>query len=247
MLLAATCLLVQEPTSAAVAGGVTKVRASARKIYGELFANAQYRLTVLGYVAQTFALGGFTAWAAPLFERRLCLPLATGNQRFGYVTVITGLVGTAVGGALPDRIGGSDRTRAALAVCGWSSFVAAPLAFAVLFMPDATWAFVAMGVCELAIFASVAPTNSAVLSSVPIALRANAMAASIFAIHLFGDLISSPIIGSVSDAYHDSKDACSGGAGLRAGMLLLPVALALSAAFWIMGSRTPAATTQSPR
>jgi MFS family permease len=76
-----------------------------------------------------------------------------------------------------------------------------------------------------------------VLLSVPARMRANAMAASIFMIHLLGDLISPPAIGAISDRFHDGHAICSGGRGLRIGMFLLPAALALSAIAWHRGVR----------
>ena len=77
-----------------------------------------------------------------------------------------------------------------------------------------------------------APTNAVVMRTVPMHLRAQAMAASIFAIHLMGDLLSPPLIGSVADALHDSRLPGSGGRGLQFGMYLLPLAMVISAGFW---------------
>jgi hypothetical protein len=66
------------------------------------------------------------------------------------------------------------------------------------------------------------------------------MAASIFAIHLLGDLISPPMIGGLSDALHDSHAFCSGARGLQLGMYLLPAAVAISGVFWWLASSRPA-------
>jgi Na+/melibiose symporter-like transporter len=52
------------------------------------------------------------------------------------------------------------------------------------------------------------------------------MAMSIFAIHLFGDMISPPLVGAMSDAWT-----------LRAGMFVLPAALVIAAFAWLRGSR----------
>jgi MFS transporter, Spinster family, sphingosine-1-phosphate transporter len=199
-----------------------------------------YRTSVLGYVAQTFALGGFTAWAAPFLYRKLCLELAVANFRFGLITVITGLAGTALGGFLADRWPGKDRVQAGLHVCAWSSIVAAPVALAAVFAGSAAAFLAALAICELAIFASVAPINAAVMRTVPTHLRARAMAASIFAIHLFGDLISPPVIGGLSDHFGDDHAFCSGARGLQLGMYLLPAAIAVSALFWWRASSRPA-------
>ena len=101
---------------------------------------------------------------------------------------------------------------------------------------------VVLGVTELAIFASTSPTNAAVLGAVPVAMRANAMAASIFAIHLLGDLLSPNAVGAVSDAFHDAQGECTGARGLVIGMYLLPAALALSALAWFRGAAAPRVT-----
>jgi MFS family permease len=233
VLLALVTLLIREPARVAGAGAA----ATSRAAYAELWRSRAYVLTVAGYVAQTFALGGFTAWAAHYLYRKMCLDLHEADRLFGTVTVVTGLAGTALGGWLTDRWPGADRAAAYLRVCAWSSIVAAPFALASLMVSSSWGFFVALGLCELAVFASVAPTNAAILETVPGEVRATAMAASIFAIHLFGDLISPPLIGRVTDAYGDVAAQCSGGRGLTIGMYLLPAALAVSAVAWWIGSR----------
>jgi hypothetical protein len=104
-------------------------------------------------------------------------------------------------------------------------------------MPSPVTFFIAIGFCELALFASVSPINAAVMLSVPAAVRANAMAFSIFAIHLLGDMISPWLIGKTSKSFGDATTHCSGGRGLQIGMYLLPLALAVSAFFWARGAR----------
>jgi MFS family permease len=241
LLLAAVTLLIREPARALAD---TTRRAAAAGVYVDLFRNKQYRYTVLGYVAQTFALGGFSEWAAPLLSRseRLCFPLGRANIVFGAITAATGLVGTAVGGIVADRVPGQDRTRVSLRVCAWSSAIATPLAVASLLAGDKVAFCVLLGLAELVIFTSTSPTNAAILASVPPVTRTAAMAASIFMIHLLGDLVSPPAIGAVSDALHDPQAPCSGAQGLITGMYLLPAALALSAAFWFRGAASPRIT-----
>src|SRR5262249_17935592 len=91
--------------------------------------------------------------------------------------------------------------------------------------------FGAIVVAEFAIFLSTSPINVVILQSVPETLRVSAMALSIFAIHLFGDLISSSLIGWISDSSF-----------LQNVMFVLPAALALGTAAWWRGSaRRPSA------
>jgi MFS family permease len=240
LILAAVTLLIREPTRAVSVAAEASL--STRAVYRELCRNPRYVATVAGYVAQTFAVGGFAAWAAPFLERRLCLHHDIGSIYFGLILVVTGIVGTAVGGWLADRVKGDDRLKAGLRVCAWSAVVAAPLAAMALLAPSPALFLVMLGLSQLAIFASTSPTNVAILSSVPTSLRANAMAASIFAIHLFGDMVSPTLIGVVADRFGDSPAPCSGGHGLTVGMSMLPAALALTAVFWFRGARR-----QSPR
>lgn len=246
VLLALLMLLVVEParaktpsaaSAARVEGGAGgKENGAAASPYRTLLREPAYRYAVAGYIAQTFALGGFTFWAPAYLYRKLCMQLKDADFWFGVVAVVTGFAGTALGGWLAGRMKG-DPVAVALRVCTWSSVVAAPFALVTLLMPSPVAFFVAIGICELALFASVSPINGAVMLSVPAAVRANAMAFSIFAIHLLGDMISPWLIGKISKHVGDATTQCSGGRGLQLGMYLLPAALGLSALFWARGAR----------
>ena len=84
--------------------------------------------------------------------------------------------------------------------------------------------------CLLAIsmfllFLPTGPINTLILESVPVNLRASAMALSIFMIHFFGDMWSPEIVGRLADAWgHD----------LRKGVLILPVVLLLGGGLWMV-------------
>ena len=193
-----------------------------------LFAIPLYRDTVIGYTAQTFALGGFAAWAPKYLYRTLGLDLQTADYWFGLILVVTGLFATFVGGQLGDRWPGADRARANLRVCAISTLVSVPCAALCLLASSPIGFFAAIAAAEFAIFLSTSPINAVILGSVPTELRASAMAASIFAIHLLGDMISPPMIGIISD-----------GSSLRSAMTVLPVALAIAALVWWRQSGQP--------
>lgn len=184
-----------------------------------------YRSAVIGYTAYTFALGGFAAWAPKYLYSQLGMELRSADFWFGAVLVVAGLIATAAGGWLGDRWPGPDRVRANLRLCAVSSVVAVPFAAACLLATTPTTFFISIFATELCLFLATAPINLALLQSVPEGLRATAMAASIFVIHLLGDFISPPMIGAISDA-----------SSLRAGMWILPVAIAIGAAAWWLGS-----------
>jgi sugar phosphate permease len=190
---------------------------------------------VVGFVAQTFALGGFSQWAPKLLNQKFQIELHQADFFFGVLLVVTGFVGTFVGGWWADRAPGEDRTAVAMRVCARSTAVAVPAALLALLAPASMpWLFfLAMGLAQLGIFVSMSPFNAVVLGAVPQETRATAMAASIFAGHMFGDLISMPLVGYLSDGM---------GGNLSGAMLILPVALLLNAVAWFVGERRPAFT-----
>ena len=81
--------------------------------------------------------------------------------------------------------------------------------------------FVFAFVAEIGLFLSTSPVNAIGLRGVPPELRASAMAAMIFAIHLLGDLWSPFALGILND-HIDSTIA----------MMALPITFALSAYTW---------------
>ena len=194
-----------------------------------------YRSAVVGYTAYTFALGGFAAWAPKYLYQHLGMDLAKADFLFGAVLCVAGLLATAIGGWLGDRWPGADRARANLQLCALASFVAVPCAVACFLANTPTIFFLAIFAAELCLFLATAPINVAILHSVPEGLRASAMAASIFVIHLLGDFISPPLIGAISDA-----------TTLRTGMWVLPVAIGVGAIAWWLGSAGGRELARSP-
>ncbi len=106
-------------------------------------------------------------------------------------------------------------------VCALAAGLGAPLAAAAILAPSAGGFFAAVFPCEIALFLLSGPVNVAILRSVPVELRASAMALSIFAIHMLGDLWSPPLIGIVADH-----------APIEWAMLGAPVAFAIAAIVW---------------
>jgi hypothetical protein len=153
------------------------------------------------------------------------MDLKEADYWFGLILVVTGLLATFVGAQLGDRYPGEDRARANLRVCAISLFVSVPFSIVCLVAGSPLGFFLSIAAAEFAIFLSTSPINVVILQGVPAELRASAMALSIFAIHLFGDLISPPLIGMISDA-----------SSLRTAMFVNPVALLVGAIAWWRGS-----------
>lgn len=120
-----------------------------------------------------------------------------------------------------ERDEGRARLGGILRICAIGSAVGAPLAAASFLSPSAGTFFALVFVAIAALFLCTSPINAAVLQSVPPELRASAMALSIFAIHVFGDLWSPPLVGLLADH-----------APIALAMMTLPLAIGVSAAIW---------------
>jgi MFS family permease len=203
----------------AVAGRALPTRGVAGA-YRDLLRNEPYLLTVLGYAAYTFALGGMAFWMPAFLERVRGLPRADATVVFGAIVVATGFLGTFAGGWIGDRL--LRRTEQAyLWTSGVATLLAAPCALLVFASSSRAVYVPALAVAEVLLFASTGPINSAIVNAVAPSERATATALSILAIHLLGDVPSPPLIGAVSDA-----------TSLGRAVLVVPVAILLSGAIW---------------
>jgi hypothetical protein len=139
----------------------------------------------------------------------------TANRWFGIVLLAAGAIGTFVGGRwmdlrlrrLPpaptdapfDAPAHKAAVNAMLWVCAIGMAIATPLTVACFLMPTATGFFVVSFFAEVGLFLSTSPIAAACLRAVPEERRASGVAASIFAIHLLGDLWSTALLGLLQD------------------------------------------------
>jgi MFS transporter, Spinster family, sphingosine-1-phosphate transporter len=196
-----------------------------RAAYARLLRNRAYRLTVLGYAAYTFALGGLAFWAPAFLERVRGMSKADATVQFGAIVVVTGFVGTFAGGWAGDFFLKRSE-HAYLWVSGWATVAAAPAALVAFASSSRPVYLSAIVVTELLLFASTGPINSAIVNLVAPTERATAVALSILGIHLLGDVPSPPLIGAVSDA-----------TSLGTAFLIFPAVIALAGAIWLYAAR----------
>jgi MFS transporter, Spinster family, sphingosine-1-phosphate transporter len=182
--------------------------------------NFSYAGTVFGYAAYTFAVSGLAFWMPAYLESVRGIELSRANFLVGSVTVVAGLGGTAVGGYLGDILAARMKY-GQLWLCGLSSLAGIVPTWLALTMPTAPAYVVWLFIAEFFLFLSTGPVNVVIVSVVPVAARAMAMAVSIFVIHLLGDAISPPIIGALAD--HVS---------LSRAILIVPAVVALSGMLW---------------
>ncbi len=192
-----------------------------------LLTNRSFLLTVLGFSAMTFALGGMAYWMPTFLARVRGLALDEANTIFGIVTVASGLLGTFLGGWLGDRLL-KKTDQAYLLVSGIGMLLAVPAVYIGITATDRSVYLPALFVAEVLVFLNTGPANAVLVSVVPPEIRATALALSIFAMHLLGDVPSPILIGVVSERT----------GSLETALLLTSVAMALSGVFYLMGCRT---------
>jgi MFS family permease len=233
LLLAALCLLLRDPprgvqdTDAAPSAPASLPK-DTWAAYGRLIRNKPYALTILGYAAYTFAVGGLAVWMPAFLERARGIPRSEATVSFGAIVVITGFIGTFVGGWLGDYCAKYSR-RAYLWLSAIATVVAAPFVWMALTTNSHTVYLVCMVWAQLCLFLSTGPINAAIINLVSATERATAIALGVFAIHLLGDALSPPLIGALSDRF-----------SLAQAVKIVPIAVVIGGCLWGWAARAQA-------
>jgi MFS family permease len=196
----------------------------ARATYLRLIGNRPYILTVLGYAAYTFALGGLAFWMPAFLERIRGMTRHEATVTFGAITLVTGFVGTFIGGWLGDLF--LKRTKQSyLWVSGIATLLAAPATYVCLTNPNRSIYLPAIVVAEVLVFMCTGPVNSAIVNAVAPGERATAVGLSVFVMHCLGDIPSPPLIGHLSDA-----------STLERAFLVVPAAIFVAGVIWMIAA-----------
>jgi MFS transporter, Spinster family, sphingosine-1-phosphate transporter len=243
LLLAALCLLLRDPPRGAQDGAgpaatgpntLSNVRKDTWAAYGRLVHNKPYVLTILGYAAYTFAVGGLAVWMPAFLERVRGIPRSEATVSFGAIVVITGFIGTFVGGWLGDYCAKYSR-QAYLWLSAIATLIAAPFAWMALTTESHTLYLTCMVTAQLCLFLSTGPINAAIINLVLATERATAIALGVFAIHLFGDALSPPLIGALSDHF-----------SLAQAVKIVPVAVLIGAGIWAWAAHAQSLSGEAP-
>jgi MFS transporter, Spinster family, sphingosine-1-phosphate transporter len=207
---------------------------NAVSVYLNLLRRPPYLLTVLGYAAYTFALGGLAVWMPNFLERVRHVPVVQATTSFGGIVVVTGFLGTFLGGWLGDYWQKRSR-QAYLWMSGWITLIAAPCALVALSAAAPSVYYPAIVAAETLLFMSTGPVNSAIANIVSPVERASAFALSMFTIHLLGDVPSPTLIGWMAEL-----------SSLGAAVLIVPAAIVISGVLWLVAARVSARAQPSP-
>jgi len=228
LLVAAVALLMADPPRGRFDGATAAAEPPPWGVALRALANnRRYVVTVAGYVAVTFATGGLGDWFPTLLQRERHFDLAAAAQITGVATVVGGLVGTILGGVVSEALVRRGVREAYLWTSALSLVPATVLAAWAMYSARGPVA-VGVGITLAQVFLWMfnGPVNTLLVNSTAASMRARAFALSIFSIHAFGDVVSPPLVGAVSDA--------TGSLPLAMGLVL--AALVVGAVVWGLGA-----------
>jgi MFS family permease len=238
LVLALLCLGLRDPPRGGQDGKETSEPQAATRPaanYLALLKNRPYVLTIAGYAAYTFALGGLAYWIPAFLERVRHVPEKSATFSFGIIVVITGFVGTFAGGWLGDFCARYTR-RAYLWISAVATLAAGPFAWLALTVAAPRTYLVCMVIAQLLMFLSTGPINATIVNIVRPTQRSSANALGVFSIHLLGDVPAPLLIGLIST--HSS---------LQQGVKLVPLAILVSGVIWIFSALAQPAGLAAPR
>jgi MFS family permease len=236
LIFAGRMLLLPDP----VRGGMDSVKETAPAgSFGErlatIFRNRVWVACTASYVAYTFAMGALSHWGPTLLQRKFAVSTGAAGTVFGGIAVVTGILGTFLGGSLTDRLQ-KRFPDAGVWLSGLTLVAAAPVVAWALGAADLRLTYALFFAGMLLLFINTSPVNALTVSSLPASVRASGVALNVLLIHLLGDAISPEWVGRRSEALH--LGGLGGGDALARGMLVAVPAILLSGlALWWARSR----------
>nr|KYP54518.1 Protein spinster isogeny 1 [Cajanus cajan] len=187
----------------------------------ELLLNKVFVVNVLGYIAYNFVLGAYSYWGPKVGYS--IYHMTNADMIFGGITVVCGIFGTLGGGFVLDFMTSSISN--AFKLLSVTTFIGGACCFcAFLFRTE--YGFLALfAIGELLVFATQGPVNYVCLRCVKPSLRPLSMAMSTVAIHIFGDVPSSPLVGVLQDNINNWRTTA----------LILTTIFFPAAAIWFIG------------
>jgi MFS family permease len=222
LVVSALALCIREPRRGAFDEDAGEPPTSWPDALRSLSKNRPYVFAVAGYAAVTFASGALADWFPAFLARQRGMGIGEAGSLIGTAAVVGGLGGTVAGGFWGDRLRGKTR-QPYFALSAWSMGIATVLAGLAL-VAETRWMIAALMVsAQFFMWFYNGPVNAILLNSVSSSLRVRAFSLSILCIHLFGDAVSPPIVGALSDLT----------GSLPLAVLVVPISLALGTGFWL--------------
>lgn len=225
LLLVVAVLRLREPVRGATEPAGAAAKPPTASDYWALTRTPSYLYNMAGTALLSFAVGGLSYWVPTFMVRVHGVAVDASGLSIGLITVAGGLIGVLLGGWLGDFV--QARTpRGHFLVSAVGMLLGTPFAIVAFLGGTLGVVYTAVFVAEVLLFLNTGPLNAVLVNVTRPEVRATAVSLHIFVIHALGDVISPPLIGRLSDM-----------AGLRAAVMLTPVAMALSGLVLLAGAR----------
>ena len=149
-----------------------------------LLHNRAFLTATLGMAAMTFSLGGIQVWMPQFLYSERHYSLQSANFIFGVIIVVDGILASLAGGWLGDYLLRRMKSSYYL-VSAVSMALGVPFMIVALFTSGPAM-LPAIAVAAFFLLLNTSPLNAAVINSVDAHIRATAIAANIFIIHILG-------------------------------------------------------------
>ncbi|MED6134054.1 hypothetical protein PIB30_033979 [Stylosanthes scabra] len=187
----------------------------------ELLQEKIFVVTVLGYIAYNFVIGAYSYWGPKAGYS--IYNMTNADMIFGGITVVCGIVGTLAGGLVLDFM--TNSLSNAFKLLSLTTLIGGAFCIGAFLFRSMYGFLVLFAIGELLVFATQGPVNYVCLHCVKPSLRPLSMAMSTVAIHIFGDVPSSPLVGVVQDRINN----------WRTTSLILTTIFFPAAAIWFIG------------
>ncbi|MED6169517.1 hypothetical protein PIB30_021975 [Stylosanthes scabra] len=187
----------------------------------ELLLEKIFVVTVLGYIAYNFVIGAYSYWGPKAGYS--IYHMTNADMIFGGITVVCGIVGTLAGGFALDLM--TNSLSNAFKLLSLTTLIGGAFCFGAFLFKSMYGFLTLFAIGELLVFATQGPVNYVCLHCVKPSLRPLSMAMSTVAIHIFGDVPSSPLVGVVQDRINN----------WRTTSLILTTIFFPAAAIWFIG------------
>ena len=169
----------------------------------------------LGGALISFGMNGIVAWAPTFITRALGLSTTEATRMLGVAGLVAGTIGTLLGGWLADRLQ-KRYAHARVLVTGVSFLLGAPLAALLLTLRDPSLFVPVFYAAFILLTMYNGPLTATIFDVVPPRIGTTVVGAYLLFIHIAGDSVAFPLIGSLSDRF-----------GLDRAIYLLPTAALL--------------------
>ncbi|KAK7319532.1 hypothetical protein RJT34_04254 [Clitoria ternatea] len=187
----------------------------------ELLLEKVFVINVLGYIAYNFVIGAYSYWGPKAGYS--IYHMTNADTMFGGITIVCGILGTLAGGLVLDFM--TSTISNAFKLLSFTTLIGSAFCFGA-FLFKSEYGFLALfAIGELLVFATQGPVNYICLHCVKPSLRPLSMAISTVAIHVFGDVPSSPLVGIIQDNINNWRTTA----------LILTTIFFPAAAIWFIG------------